>query len=131
MLKINLQNKNKSYVKIKKEANEAFSIIQAENEFELCKNNLIPIYEDYEKRNSIGEEKTFLMLPRKFATNLLKIERSNMFSEDNFSILEKKVLDEFAEKKYVKSTKIAGKNFYYDLNSKIKKYIISTLKIQN
>ena len=131
MSKINLQNKNKPYFETIKETNEPFSIVQAENEFELCKNNLIPIHEEYYKRNSFGEEKTFRMLPRRFVTNLLKIQGNAMFSEDNFNETEKKVLDEFREKKYVKSTKIAGKIFYFNLNSEIKKYLISMLKIQN
>ena len=76
------------------------------------------------------EKKTFQLLPRRFVINLLKIQGNNMFSEANFSQTEKEVLDDFTEKKYVKSTKIAGKIVYFDLNSEIKKYLISMLKIQ-
>jgi hypothetical protein len=129
--KINLQNKNKSYLKAINEAYEPFEVVQAKNEFELCGNNLIPIHEEYEKRNISGEGKTFRMLPRRFATNLLKIEGNSMFSEDKFNEVENKVLNDFVEKKYIRSTKIAGKTFYFDLSLKIKKYLISILSVQN
>lgn len=125
---MNVDSKNKESLKTPKEANEPFAIVRAENAFELCKENLVPIYEEYDERNMVGEEKTFQMLPRKFVTNLLKIEGNAMFPEDNFTESEKKALDAFVEKKYVKSAKVAGKTVYFDLNSKIRKYLISVLK---
>jgi hypothetical protein len=128
---LNVDSKNKASLKTPKEANEPFAIVQAENAFELCGENLVPIYEEYDERNMVGEEKTFQMLPRKFATNLLKIEGNAMFPEDNFTESEKEALDAFVEKKYVKSAKVAGKTVYFDLNSKIRKYLISVLKKRN
>ncbi len=128
---MNVNSKNKESLKTPKEANEPFAIVRAENAFELCKEDLVPIYEEYDERNMIGEEKTFQMLPRKFVTKLLKIEGNAMFPEDNFTESEKKALDAFVEKKYVKSAKVAGKTVYFDLNSKIRKYLISVLEKRN
>jgi hypothetical protein len=128
--KINLKNEKNQYYNPIKGMNEPFAVVQAENEFELCDNNLVPVHLEYEKRNNLGEEKAFRMLPRRFATNLLKIEGNSMFSEEKFNEIEKKVLDDFVEKKYIQSTKIAGKDFYFNLSSKIKKYLIGILQIQ-
>jgi hypothetical protein len=125
---LNVESKNKESAKTPKEANEPFAIVRAENAFELCKENLVPIYQEYDERKMVGEEKAFQMLPRRFATNLLKIEGNAMFPEDNFTEPEKEALDAFAEKRYVKSAKVAGKTVYFDLDSRIRKYLISVLK---
>ena len=128
---MNVDSKNKESLKTPKEANEPFAIVRAENAFELCKENLVPIYQEYDEHKMVGEEKTFQMLPRKFATNLLKIEGNAMFPEDNFTEPEKEALDAFVEKRYVKSAKVAGKTVYFELDSKIRKYLISVLKQRN
>ena len=62
--KTNLNVNNKASLKTPKEATEPFAIVRAENAFELCKKNLVPIYEEYDKRNMVGKEKTFQLLPR-------------------------------------------------------------------
>ena len=125
---LNVDSKNKASLKMPKEEIMPFAIVHADNAFELCKENLVPIYEEYDKRNAVGEEKTFQMLPRRFATNLLKIEGNAMFPEDNYTESEKETLNGFVEKRYVKSAIIAGKTVYYDLNSEIRKHLISVLK---
>ena len=125
---LNVNSKNKASLKTLKEATEPFAIVRAENAFELYKENLVPIYEEYDKRDMVGEEKTFQMLPRRFAISLLKIEGNAMFPEDNFTKSEKEILDCFVEKRYVKSAKVAGRTVYFDLDSKIRKYLISVLK---
>jgi hypothetical protein len=126
--KMNGDSKNKVSLETPKEAIAPFAIVHADNAFELCKKNLVPIYEEYDERNRVGEEKAFKMLPRKFATNLLKIEGNAMFPEDNYTESEKETLDGFVEKRYVKSARVAGKTVYYDLNSEIRKHLISVLK---
>ena len=128
---LNAEYKDKVSLKTSKEANEPFAIVRAQSAFELCKDNLVPIYEKYDERTMVGEEKTFQMLPRRFATKLLKIEGAAMFPEDNFTEAEKEALDSFTQKKYVKSARVAGKTVYYDLDSKIRKYLISVLKQRN
>jgi len=125
---LNVDSKNKESLKTPKEANKPFAIVHAENAFELCKENLVPIHEEYDKRNVLGEEKTFQMLPRRFATNLLKIEGNAMFPEDNYTESEKETLNGFVEKRYIKSAIVAGKTVYFNLDSKIKKHLISVLK---
>jgi len=128
---LNVESKNKESLKTPKEANEPFAIVHAENAFELCKENLVPIYQEYDEHKMVGEEKTFQMLPRRFATNLLKIEGNAMFPEANFTEPEKEALDAFVEKRYVKSAKVAGKTVYFELDAKIRKYLISILKQRN
>jgi hypothetical protein len=125
---LNVDSKNKASLKMPKEEITPFAIVHADNAFELCKENLVPIYEEYDKRNTVGEERTFQMLPRRFATNLLKIEGNAMFPEDNYTESEKETLNGFVEKRYVKSAIVAGKTVYYDLNSEIRKHLISVLK---
>ena len=128
---LNVDSKKKQSLKTPKEATEAFAIVRAKNAFELCKENLVPIYEEYDKRNVLGEEKTFQMLPRRFATDLLKIEGNAMFPEDIFTEAEKEALNAFVEKRYIKSAKVAGKTVYFDLNLNIRKYLISVLRQRN
>ena len=128
---MNAECQDKVGLKTPKGTNEPFAIVRAQSAFELCKENLVPIYEKYDERTMVGEEKTFQMLPRKFATKLLKIEGNAMFPEDNFTEAEKEALDSFTEKKYVKSAKVAGKTVYYDLDAKIRKYLINVLKQRN
>ena len=125
---LNVDGKNKVSLKTPKEAPEPFAVVRAESPFELCKENLVPIYEEYDKRNMVGEDKTFRMLPRRFANNLLKIEGNAMFPEDNYNESEKETLNGFVEKRYIKSAAVAGKTVYFDLDSKIRKHLISVLK---
>jgi len=128
---LNVESRNKESLKTRKVTNEAFALVRAESAFELCNDNFVPIYQEYEKRNLRGEEKTFQMLPRKFAANLLKIEGNAMFPEENFTESEKEALDAFVKKRYVKSAKVAGKTVYFDLDSRIRKYLISVLNQRN
>ena len=128
---MNAECKDKVSLKTLKEANEPFAIVRAQSAFELCRENLVPIYEKYDERTMVGEEKTFQMLPRRFATKLLKIEGAAMFPEDNFTEAENEALNSFVEKKYLKSARVAGKTVFYDLNSNIRKYLISVLKQRN
>jgi hypothetical protein len=128
---LNAECKDKVSLKTSKEVNEPFAIVRAQSAFELCKENLVPIYEKYDERTMVGEEKTFQMLPRRFATKLLKIEGDAMFPEDNFTEVENEALNSFVEKKYLKSARIAGKTVFYDLSSNIRKYLISVLKQRN
>ena len=126
--KYNLNGEKESIEESKKhkEKIEAFTIINAENASELFTEHLVPIYEEYDKRN-LPEKKAFRMLPRKFAAKILKFESNSMISEDNFTETEKKTLNAFSNKKYFKSAKVAGRTFYFDLDSKIRRYMMSVL----
>jgi hypothetical protein len=127
-LNLNVDSKNRVSLKAPKEVPEAFAVVRAESPFELCNENLVPVYEEYDKRDMVGEDKTFQMLPRRFANSLLKIEGNAMFPEDNYTESEKETLDGFVEKRYVKSARVAGKTVYFDLDSKIRKHLINVLK---
>ena len=123
-------NGKKKSIEETKEHNEnieAFGVIKAENASELFTEHLVPIYEEYDKRNLPDKEKAFRMLPRKFAAKLLKFERNSMIPEDEFTEDEKQALNDFAKKKYFKSAKVAGKKVYFGLNSEIRRYIASVL----
>ena len=128
---MNVEKKSNEELKIRKETIEAFSTVHAESGPELCTGKLVPIYEEYGKRNSLGEEKAFRMVPRKFATNLLKFERNSMIPEEYFNEYEKRALNDFVKKSYVKSAKVGGKTVYFDLNPKIRRYLINVLKHRN
>ena len=73
------------------------------------------------------KEKAFRIVPRHFATKLLKFEPNSMISEDKFTEDEKQTLNAFVKKKYFKSAKVAGKTFYFGLNAEFRKYLISIL----
>jgi hypothetical protein len=128
---LNGEKKSKEKLKSRKETAEPFAIVHAENGSELCKDNLVPIYEEYDKRNLFGEEKAFRIVPRKFATNLLKFEGNSMIPEEYFNESEKQVLKDFAKKRYIKSAKVAGKTVYFDLNPKMRRYLINVLTHRN
>jgi hypothetical protein len=122
-----VKGKNMKETKADKERFEAFTVVKAENPSELYKNNLVPIYEEYDNRNLSGE-KAFRLIPRELATRILKFERNSMIPEDNFTEDEKQALNAFAKKKYIKSVKVAGKKVYFGLNSKIRRHVISLLE---
>ena len=124
-------NKNKKKSKTSKKSTEAFAVVHAESAVELREENLVPIYEEYAEANMVGEQKTFRMLPRRFATALLKIEGNAMFPEESFTEPEQEVLKAFVAKRHVKSAKVAGKTFFFDLSSKIRKYLIYVLGNRN
>jgi hypothetical protein len=128
MWKNNLSGGKKSIEESKthKEKIEAFKVINAEHASELCTEHLVPIYEEYDKRN-LQEKKAFRMLPRKFAAKILRFESNSMIPEDNFTETEKQVLTAFRNKKYFKSAKVAGRTFYFGLDSRIRRYVISIL----
>lgn len=124
---MNGEKQSKEESKAVKDNIEAFTVINAENASGLYTEHLVPIYEEYDKRNLPEKEKAFRMVPRKFATKLLKFESNTMIPEDNFTEAEKQALTTFANKKYFKSTKVAGKTVYFGLDSKIRKYLMSVL----
>jgi hypothetical protein len=123
---LSAEEKNKEKTKANKESLEAFTVVYAESASGLYTEQLVPIYEEYDKRNLSGE-KAFRLVPREFATKLLKFEPNSMISEDNFSENEKQALNAFAKKKYFKSAKVAGKRVYFGLNSKIRRYLATVL----
>jgi hypothetical protein len=105
---------------------EAFTVVYAESPSGLYTEQLVPIYEEYDKRNLSGE-KAFRLVPRDFAAKLLKFEPNSMIPETNFTEEEKQALDAFAKKDYFKSAKVAGKQVYFGLNSKIRRYLATVL----
>ena len=123
---MNVEKKNNEELKVNKESLEAFTVVYAESPCGLYTERLVPIYEEYDNRNLSGE-KAFRLVPREFATKLLKFEPNSLISEDNFTKNEKQALNAFAKKNYFKSAKVAGKRVFFGLNSKIRRYLASVL----
>lgn len=59
-----------------------------------------------------------IAIPRSFATKLLKCEQNSLIPEDQFSENERKVLNDYVKKKYIRSAKVAGKTCYFALDEK-------------
>jgi membrane-bound lytic murein transglycosylase len=123
---LNIKKKSKEEMKAKEERLEAFTVVHAESSSGLYTEQLVPIYEEYDKRNLSGE-KAFRMVPRDFAAKLLKFEPNSMIPETNFTEEEKQALNAFAKRNYFKSAKVAGKRVYFGLNSKIRRYLATVL----
>jgi hypothetical protein len=123
---MNVETKSNEELKVNEESLEAFTVVYAENLSGLYTKRLVPIYEEYDNRNLSGE-KAFRLVPREFATKLLKFEPNSLISEDNFTKNEKQALNAFAKKNYFKSAKVDGKRVYFGLNSKIRRYLASVL----
>jgi hypothetical protein len=123
---LSIEQKNKEKTKANKKSLEAFTVVYAESASGLYTERLVPIYEEYNKRNLSGE-KAFRLIPREFAAKLLKFEPNSMIPEDSFTKNEKQALNAFAKKNYFKSAKVAGKRVYFSLNSKIRRYLGAVL----
>jgi hypothetical protein len=123
---LNIEEKSEEETKANRENFEAFTVVNAENASELYTEQLVPIHEEYDKRNLSGE-KAFRLIPRKFAAKLLKFESNSMVPEDEFTKDEKQALNAFAKKNYFKSAKVAGKTVYFGLSSEIRRYVVSVL----
>lgn len=122
------EKKNNEKGNIGKLALEPFAVVHAENEYLLYRNNLVPISLESDDGSREEDEKTFRMVPVEFATNLLKFETGSMIPETRFNKAEKSVLDDFVEKKYLKSTKVAGATVYFGLDAKVRRRLINILK---
>jgi hypothetical protein len=123
---MNVEKKSREEMKVNEESFDAFRVVYAESASGLYTEQLVPIYEEYDKRNLPGE-KAFRLVPRDFAVKLLKFEPNSMISEDNFTESEKQALNAFAKENYFKSAKVAGKRVYFSLNSKIRRYLATVL----
>jgi hypothetical protein len=110
---------------------EPFAIIHTNAGYDLGiqSKDLIQIFWEYDKYDLYGEKKAYCVLPRSFATTLLKCDKSVLVPEEQFSKAGKKVLDELVKRKYLRTRQIAGKTYYFDLNSQTRTYLIKTLNI--
>jgi hypothetical protein len=61
---------------------------------------------------------------------LLKCEQNSLIPEDQFSENERKVLNDYVKKKYIRSAKVAGKTCYFDLDEKTRTYLIKALRTE-
>jgi hypothetical protein len=109
---------------------EPFAIIHADAGYDLRiqTGDLVPIYWEYDKYDLYGGKKAYCMLPKDFATALLRCDPSSLIPEEQFSKAGKKVLDELVKRKYLKRRKIAGNTYYFDLNPQTRTYLIKALR---
>ena len=115
----------------RKETYEAFAVVHADSGPDLrpvLPQDLVPVYEEYDRFDLHGAKKAFRLLPRKFVNKLLKCEADSMIPEDFFEEQEKTVLSDYVKRKYVKEIIVAGKRYYFDLSEKTRIYLIKALK---
>ena len=90
--------------------------------------DLIPIYMETDKAYLYKDKKVFILLPRDFCMKLLKLEGGTMLSADQFTDEERKTLDKFSMRQYVKTRRIGGKIYYRDLDEKTRKLLLKGMK---
>lgn len=118
-------------VKKRGEVARPFGIVHAKNwkdAKERAGDDLIPVYMERDKTYLYEDKKVFVLLPRSFVLKLLPIENSVMIPADHFTGEERKILNNFSMKRYIKTRRIAGKVFYCDLNEKTRKLFLKGLK---
>jgi hypothetical protein len=109
---------------------EPFEIVHAEIGYDLQiqSKDLVPLFWEYDKYDLFGGKKTYCMLPRDFASALLKCDKNALISEEQFTKDEKKVLDELVKRKHLKSRQFVGKIYYFDLDPQTRTYLIKALR---
>jgi hypothetical protein len=90
--------------------------------------DLVPIYIETDKAYLYEDKKVYLILPRDFVMNLLKMDSSTLVPSEQFTNEENEVLRQFCMRSYVKKMKVANKTFYHDLNDKTRKILLKGLK---
>ena len=90
--------------------------------------DLVPVYMERDKAYLFEDNKMFILLPRNFVMKLLRMNSSTLVPADQFTEKENEVLRKFSMRKYIKTMKVAGKTFYYDLNEKTRKLLLKGLK---
>lgn len=109
---------------------EPFAIVHADTGFDLRNQSdeLVPLFWEYDKYDLFGAKNTFCMLPRDFATTLLKCDPLALVPEEQFGKAGKKVLDDLIKKKFLKKREVAGKTYYCDLARDTRLYLIKALR---
>jgi hypothetical protein len=115
---------------LRREKIEPFAIVHADSGIDLRiqSDDLIPLYEEYDRWDLYGGKKAYRLLPRSFALKLLKCDDSALIPEEQFDDMERKTLDDLVKKKYIKSRRIAGKTHYFGLDKKTRIYLIKALR---
>jgi len=90
--------------------------------------DLVPIYMERDKAYLYEDKKMYILLPRDFVMNLLKMDDSTLLPSDQFTDKENEVLRKFSMRKYLKKMKVAGKTFYYGLDEKTRQLLLKGMK---
>jgi len=124
------KSKREKDVELRNEKLEPFAVVHADSGFELRVQslNLVPVYEEYDRFSLYGGKKAFILLPRSFAMKLLTCEQNSLIPEEQFSENERKVLNDYVKKKYIRSAKVAGKTCYFALDENTRTYLIKALR---
>jgi len=86
--------------------------------------DLVPVYWERDKAYLYEEKKVFMLLPRNFVMKLLKLEGAVMISIDLFTDAEREVLKQFSLRQYIRTSKILGKIYYFDLDTTTRKLLV-------
>jgi hypothetical protein len=86
--------------------------------------DLVPVYLERDKAYLFEDKKVFMLLPRNFVMKLLKLEGNVMMPIDQFTDSEREVLKQFSLRQYVRTRKILGKIYYFDLDATTRKLLV-------
>jgi len=124
------ENEARKTRELRGERVEPFAIIHADSGFDLntLSANLVPIYKEFDRWDLFGGKKAYQLLPRDFVLKLLKCQGPALIPEDQFNEKEKAVLSDLNKKRHIKFTEIAGKIYYFDLDTRTIKYLNKALR---
>jgi hypothetical protein len=86
--------------------------------------DLVPVYLERDKAYLYEDKKVFMLLPRNFVVKLLKLEGAVMMPIDQFTDAEREVLKQFSLRQYIRTRKILGKIYYFDLDATTRKLLV-------
>ena len=89
--------------------------------------DLVPVYLERDKAYLYEDKKVYMLLPRNLVMKLLKLESSSMMSIDQFTNEEREALKQFSLRRYLKTRKVAGKDYYCDLDETTRKLLVKGL----
>lgn len=109
-----------------------YGVIHAKGtrEAENIAEDLVPVYVGRDKTYLYDAKKLFRLLPRDFVMKLLACSESSMIPEQEFSAEERKILDEFVMRGYLKKRLIMKATHYYDLDAETRKHLLASLHRQ-
>jgi len=89
--------------------------------------DLVPVYLERDKAYLYEDKKIYTLLPRDLVVKLLKLEGPAMIAIDRFTDEERESLKQFSLRRYVKTRKVGGKDYYCDLDETTRKLLIKGL----
>ena len=89
--------------------------------------DLVPVYLERDKAYLYEDKKVYMLLPRNLVMKLLKLEGPSMMPIDQFTNEEREALKQFYLRRYLKTRKVAGKDYYCDLDETTRRLLVKGL----